>query len=185
MPPNCLDLKLAEWSSKRVASVAASRHCQTLATCLRKREHNCRAAACRATIHSVSRRDDGGRWCAAAQHSSRMHRSGHQRKYLNTGSGFLWRFNELADTPYSWPGHQAIQTHPVFISLIIAREEVDIEELNPNIIGVLWCNKVFLISTFNVEMSSLDCIWLLAVLVEFWTHWVRARHHTCQEKYFR
>ena len=76
-----------------------SQHCQTFVTCLRKREHNCRAAAGRATIHSVSRRDDGGRCGAAAQHSSRMHRSGHQRKYLNTGSGFLWRFNELADIP--------------------------------------------------------------------------------------
>ena len=47
-------------------------------------------------------------------------------------------------------------------------EEVDIKELNPNIIGVQRCNNEdFFISAFNVEISPLDCIWLLAVLVEF------------------
>ena len=64
--------------------------------------------------------------------------------------------------------HQAVQTQPVFCSFIIEMEEVDIKELNPNIIGVQRCNNEdFFISTFNVEISPLDCIWLLAVLVEF------------------
>ena len=139
----------------RVASVAASRHCQTLATCLRKREHNCRAAAGRATIHSVSRRDDGGQCGGAAQHSSRMHRSGHQRKYLNTGSGFLWRFNELADI--SWVDLGTKQLRQLVFSIQTAREDFDIAGSN---IGVLCYNKHFIINMFNVEMSSLDCIWL-------------------------
>ena len=41
---------------------------------------------------------------------------------------------------------------------------MDIE--GPNV-GVLLCNNHFSINMFNVEMSPLDCIWLLAVLVEF------------------
>ena len=56
------------------------------------------------------------------------------------------------------------QLRQLVFSIKTAREDFDIARPN---IGVLCYNKHFFINTFNVEMSPLDCIWLLAVLVEF------------------